>query len=186
MTEEEIRRSISRAINGDKDAFEMIYLHTRDDVYRTVSFLLSNRDDVHDVVNEIYIGLWKSLAQYDQTRPFRSWLHGLIIRQVQDWRRKIWRRWRLSNRHKEMGLEEKDSAAQLDMETRDELITAIHHLPYKLRVVIILRYFHEYSVEETASLLNIPVGTVKSRHHLAVKELRKKYDQERMRSDYVL
>lgn len=184
--EEEIKASIKRALDGDREAFDLIYLHTRDDVYRTVTFLLSNRDDVHDVVNEVYIRLWKSLAKYDETLPFRSWLHGLIIHQVQDWRRKIWRRWRLSHRQKEMGTDRKENVPALDMETRDELMEAVHQLPYKLRVVIILRYFHDYTLEDAASLLNIPVGTVKSRHHLAVKELRKKYEQERMRSDYVL
>jgi RNA polymerase sigma-70 factor (ECF subfamily) len=184
--EEEIKAAVKQAIGGDREAFDFIYLHTRDDVYRTVSFLLSNLDDVHDVVNEVYIRLWKSLPNYDEALPFRSWLHGLMIHQVQDWRRKVWRRWRLGNRQKEMGLAGEESVPALDMETRDELMKAVHQLPYKLRVVIILRYFHDYTLEDTASILNIPVGTVKSRHHLAVKELRKKYDQERMRSDYVL
>jgi RNA polymerase sigma factor, sigma-70 family len=65
--------------------------------------------------------------------------------------------------------------AILQSETQHELISLIRQLSYKLRVVVILRYFHDYSLEEIAEMLQIPVGTAKSRHHLALKELRKRY-----------
>ncbi|MRU04757.1 sigma-70 family RNA polymerase sigma factor, partial [Bacillus anthracis] len=47
-------------------------------------------------------------------------------------------------------------------------------LPYKLKQVIILRYLHDYSQEEVAQILHIPIGTVKSRIHAALKKLRQK------------
>ncbi len=47
-------------------------------------------------------------------------------------------------------------------------------LPYKLKQVIILRYLHDYSQEEVANILDIPVGTVKSRIYAALKKLRQK------------
>ena len=51
-----------------------------------------------------------------------------------------------------------------------KLIELIHKLPYKLKQVIILRYLHDYSQEEVAEILHIPIGTVKSRIHSALKE----------------
>lgn len=178
--EEELQSLIKLSIEGDRAAFEKLYEYTKDDVYRTVSFLVFNKDDVQDLVSEIYIKLLKSLPNYDLNRPFWFWLHGLIVRQVQDWRRKIWRRLHLFDKSKdkfEMPSEVmKIDQVILQKETRNELVYLVQKLSYKLRVVIILRYFHDYHLDEIASLLNIPVGTVKSRHHLAIKKLREKYE----------
>lgn len=68
-----------------------------------------------------------------------------------------------------------DKAVQ-QFEMQHELFSLVRQLSYKLRVVVILRYFHDYSLEEIAEVLQIPVGTVKSRHHLALKELRKRFE----------
>ncbi|GIO28913.1 hypothetical protein J2TS6_00540 [Paenibacillus albilobatus] len=66
--------------------------------------------------------------------------------------------------------------AVLQSEMQHELFSLVRQLSYKLRVVVILRYFHDYALEEIADILQIPVGTVKSRHHLALKELRKRFE----------
>jgi len=58
-------------------------------------------------------------------------------------------------------------------ETTRELLELLNHLSYKLRIVVVLRYYHEYSLTEISELLAVPLGTVKSRHHQALKELRK-------------
>ncbi len=177
--EKDLQHWLKLIINGERSAFEKVYEYTKDDVYRTVSLLVIDKNDVCDIVNEIYMQMLKSLPNYDLDRPFRYWLNGLVFRQVQDWRRKIWRRLRFNNYHTliEMGKEpvETDQAV-MQKETRNEIISQVQKLSYKLRVVIILRYFLDYNLEEIASLLNIPVGTVKSRHHLAIKKLRKKHE----------
>ncbi|MGZ4031451.1 MAG: sigma-70 family RNA polymerase sigma factor [Tumebacillaceae bacterium] len=174
MTNIELHHLLDKLVAGDQAAFEAVYEHTIDDVYRTVAFLVFDRQDIQDIVNEVYIQMWKSLHTYDRTRAFRFWLHGLVVRQVQDWKRKVWRRLRLLDRKKSLEVEEfaETDRTVLQSETRQELSDALQHLSYKLRVVIILRYFHSYSLEEIATLLHIPVGTVKSRHHLALKKLR--------------
>ncbi len=168
---------VQRLMAGDQAAFEAVYEHTCEDVFRTVTFLIGNTHDVHDIVNEVYIEMWKSLPSYDPSRSFRFWLHGLIVRQVSNWRRKRWRRFRLLDRSRLLEKAEpaKADEAILREESQEEQMAAINKLSYKLRVVIILRYYHDYSLDEIASLLGIPVGTVKSRHHLALKQLRKNY-----------
>ncbi len=177
MTETELHTWIKRSIEGDHDAFSVLYEHTLDDVYRTVTFLVNNKQDVYDVVSEVYIQLWNSLPNYDPGRPFHHWLHGLVVRQASNWKRLCWRRFRLIERNR---LQEEVSVRPTDEtilreEAASELMDAIRKLSYKLRVVVVYRYFHEYSLEQIATLLDIPVGTVKSRHHAALKEIRKQY-----------
>lgn len=176
---------------GDRAAFRYLYEATVHDVYRTVVFLTSHPQDIEDMMSEIYIKLWASIDSYDMNRPFRPWLHGLVIRQIQDWRRKVWRKFRIIE--KQTRLESVPERPNIEkaivaQETSQELLQAVHSLSYKLRMVILLRYFHEYSLNEIAELLEVPLGTVKSRHHLALKQLRRHsiiLEEEREEHAYV-
>ncbi|WP_235847637.1 sigma factor [Paenibacillus tuaregi] len=84
--------------DGDRQAFHSLYDATYQNVYRTVSFLVDHQQDRKDVMNEIYMQMWTSLDNYDTTRPFQFWMHGLVIRQVQRFRVKNWRRFRIFER----------------------------------------------------------------------------------------
>lgn len=178
MNDKELLLWLDKARLGDESAFELVYQATHQDVYRTVAFLVYNKQDIEDIVNEIYMRMWRSFPKYDPNRPFRFWLHGITVRLVQDWRRKAWRRIRLFERNRQMTSEQFDwtDEAVLQSEMQHELFSLVRQLSYKLRVVVILRYFHDYALEEIADILQIPVGTVKSRHHLALKELRKRFE----------
>ncbi|GIN87168.1 RNA polymerase sigma factor [Heyndrickxia sporothermodurans] len=177
MDENEIQNWLEQMADGDQTAFEHIYALTCKDVYRTISFFVVDKQEIDDLVNEVYIQMWKSLHNYDRVRSFRFWMHGLIIRQVQDWKRKKWRRFRIFEKKKiflqESYVSDKET---LQIETQNELVELVESLSYKHREVVILRYFHEYSLNEIALLLEIPIGTVKSRLHIALKLLRKEIE----------
>jgi RNA polymerase sigma-70 factor (ECF subfamily) len=176
MTDEELTDSIRRMSNGDSEAFQTLYELSIHHVFSTVSFLVNQKQDVCDVVNEVYMELFKSLPSYNFQKTFRSWLNGLIIRQTSNWNRKNWRRTRLNERSKlsETGhIPEPDSKKIFLMnEQCDELFALVQKLSYKHRVVIELRYYQECSFEEISEIIGIPVGTVKSRHHFALEKLR--------------
>ncbi|MCM3748751.1 sigma-70 family RNA polymerase sigma factor [Paenibacillus pasadenensis] len=176
MNDKDLLPWLEKATMGDESAFQLVYQATHQDVYRTVAFLVYNSQDIEDIVNEVYMRMWRSFHMYDPNRPFRFWLHGITVRQVQDWKRKAWRRIRLFERNRQMTDEQFDwtDKAVLQSETQHELFSLVRQLSYKQRVVVILRYFHDYALEEIADMLQIPVGTVKSRQHLALKELRKR------------
>lgn len=161
---------------GDQKAFQSLYEATYKDVYRTIAFLVFDKQDVEDIMNEVYIQMWSSIHNYDPNRPFKFWLHGLIVRQVQNWKRKMWKLIRIFEREKSMVQEDFECIDKdiFQIEINEELMSMIKKLSEKLRIVVILRYFNDYSLEEIAKMLEIPLGTVKSRHHLALKELRKK------------
>ncbi|MBU7318878.1 sigma-70 family RNA polymerase sigma factor [Paenibacillus oleatilyticus] len=160
---------------GDQQAFQTMYDATYRDVYRTVSFLMDHQQDREDVMNEIYMQMWTSLANYDTNRPFHFWLHGLVIRQVQRFRVKSWRRFRIFERIRIFSREEHhwDEPTVIMEGTNREISQAIQKLTDKQRTVIILRFFHDYTLEEIATLLGIPLGTVKSRYHAGLQALRK-------------
>ncbi|CAM3322354.1 sigma-70 family RNA polymerase sigma factor [Brevibacillus invocatus] len=166
---------LTKMKDGDQQAFHTLYDATYQDIYRTVTFLVDHQQDREDVMNEIYMQMWTSLENYDMNRPFHFWLHGLVIRQVQRFRVKSWRRFRIFERIRIFSREEHhwDHPTVMTEGTNLEITQAIQKLTNKQRTVIIFRFFHDYTLDEIATLLDIPLGTVKSRYHAGLQALRK-------------
>lgn len=179
----EYSQLITRTLAGSREAYGELYEATIRDVYRTVRFLVSGPSDADDVVQDIYLELHRSLAQYDETRAFRPWLMGLVMRQVHAYRRKGWRQLRITKKAEQTGeLQDADFAGEvIDRLSSRVLMDKVNSLPYKLRQVIVLHYLQEYSQEEAAAILDIPLGTVKSRIHAALQKLRRKQKADTIR-----
>jgi RNA polymerase sigma-70 factor, ECF subfamily len=168
---------IGRMKAGEMDAFDEVYRLTIDSIYRTVYMMMPYKPDVDDIVSEIYVQLWRSIHNYDFRSPFQFWLNGLVFRQVKNWKLKAWKRFNLLHKKKLLETEHHElmDSSVLANERNQQLIQVIHGLSFKLREVVVLYYFHEYSLKEIAETLEIPIGTVKSRHHLAIQKLRSTY-----------
>ncbi|AIQ58085.1 sigma-70 family RNA polymerase sigma factor [Paenibacillus borealis] len=190
MTEEELHGCLQRLKEGDKDAFTAVHDSIKQQVYGTVCLLVDRQGDVADVVNEIYIELFRCLPQYDRNRPFGAWLNGMIVRQCSNWSRRSWRRLRIQIRSRENASEVLLPGADtplIEQEQRGELLQLVAGLPPKLRSVIVLRYYGECSFDEIATALEIPLGTAKSRHHKAMRKLRQHAvftEEDEMKGDY--
>ncbi|MGG4142310.1 sigma-70 family RNA polymerase sigma factor [Paenibacillus algorifonticola] len=184
MKDQDIHPWLTRMIQGDSEAFRYVYEATSDHVYRTLDLLLNNREDADDVMNEVYMQLFKSLPSYQTTQPFRPWLNGLLMKQASNWRRKQWRKGRLLERLKLFQHSGHDQAVADDAfqaeEQRLEMMNLINRLSYKLREVIVLKYYQHCTLEEIAEVLQLPLGTVKSRQHAALRKLRQLTEQQGM------
>ena len=165
---------IERILSDDKQAYNELYERTIPDIYKTTRFLIEDKADVDDLVQEIYIQLFKSLKKYDTNRPFKSWYMGIVMKQIQSYRRKRWMHVRIIKKAETL-----KQPAVLDFSnevvdklTNQELVELVTQLPYKLQQVIILRYLNDFSQDEVARILEIPLGTVKSRINAALNKLR--------------
>ncbi|MBS7530882.1 sigma-70 family RNA polymerase sigma factor [Hazenella sp. IB182353] len=169
---------IQRLKKQDIRAFDELYSATIKDVYHTVYILASNKQEVDDIVSEIYYQVWKSIHNYNESLPFPHWLNGLVFRQVKNWKRKAWKRMQLFRKKMILETEQFDSIDDdlLKDENKQLLLSLLENMSYKLKEVLVLYYFYEYSQKDIASVLDIPIGTVKSRHHLALKHLRKLFN----------
>lgn len=173
---DDIRYWIGRHLDGDPRAFEIIYDLTIGKVYKLVYFLIGNKAEAEDVVQDAYMQLYRSMHHYDRSRPFDKWLNGIIVRRVSDYRQKRWKLSRLM--HKAIQFESEDTVefedAIVDSVANEQLLRHIQSLPMKIKTVIILYYLNDYSQAEVADLLGIPTGTVKSRLNRGLEQLRKK------------
>jgi len=162
---------------GDYSAYGELYEDTVADVYRTVRFLLKSATGAEDLVQEIYIQAYRSLERFNTECNFRPWLMGIAMRQVQNYRRRELIQFRFMQRlRKRDEVTEYDFAGDLVHKLSFKpLMDQVRRLPYKLQQVITLHYLNEYTQEEIAAILDIPLGTVKSRIHAALSKLRQKH-----------
>lgn len=174
FNQNEYSQLISLILSGNQQAYSELYEKTIHYVYKNVHFLIEEKSDVDDLIQDIYIEVYKSLRKYDSERPFMPWIMGIAIKQIQSYRRKKWMRLRIVKK-----AEAFEHAKDIDFTTdvvdqidNQYLIDLVNRLPFKLKQVIILRYLNDHSQEEVAGILDIPLGTVKSRINSALTKLR--------------
>lgn len=161
---------------GNREACGELYEKTIQDVFKTVHFLVEEKTDVDDLVQDIYIQVFKSIKKFDFERKFNPWLMGITLKQIKAYRRKKWMVFRTVKKVEEFK-EEKEldfSTEVIEKITNKQLVKLVDELPYKLKQVVILRYLNDYTQDEISVILKVPIGTVKSRINAALTKLRTK------------
>ena len=167
---------VRRAQAGDKVAFaELIEAHEKV-ALRLAWLLTGNPADAEDAVQN---GLVKAFFALDRFRPeaqLRPWLLRIVANEAREGRRSKTRRARLAVRLSEQqpvgNAAPSPQAAVVAAEERDRVLTAVEQLSERDRSVIVCRYFLDLSEQETACVLSIRRGTVKSRCSRALERLR--------------
>jgi RNA polymerase sigma factor (sigma-70 family) len=156
---------VEAARDGDVESYGRLVERYQAAAHRT-AFALGARDDTEDVVQEAFVKAFLALGRFRATEPFRPWLLKIVVNEVRN-------RWRWRVRHRTVVLplvgEELPSPAGSpeqaaeEQETIRSLRDAVVALPSHQREVVVCRYLLELSEAETAHVLGIPGGTVKSR-----------------------
>lgn len=144
------------------------------DVLRTAFLFLKDSALADDIFQEVFIKAYKHMHRYRGDASVKTWLIRITINQCKDYMKSGWvKRMLLSfgNREEKGASTLPENIAILNEEKR-RLLDNVLKLSIPLREVIILHYYHELSESETASILGIPRGTVRSRLHRAKAALR--------------
>jgi RNA polymerase sigma-70 factor, ECF subfamily len=169
---------ILRAQAGDRQAFAALFEQYKNLVYKSAYLMLGDAHDAEDVLQEVFVLVHRSLSTYNLHRgAFSTWLHRITINYCLNHRR---RRSLVS-----VSLDEVVSASEFpgaQLAEEEAVWQAIRRLSDKQQAVVILRYYWELSYAEVAQILEIPLGTVKSRLDLALKTLRQSLEKQEFRS----
>jgi RNA polymerase sigma-70 factor (ECF subfamily) len=164
---------ISRAQAGDDLAWQELIETYREDVFRLAYLLLNNTEDAQDITQETFIRTLRYLHRFDETRPFRPWVLKIASNLCRNHKRNLRRYWlavwTFNHEPDEAGLPIEKQIIQ--QEEVSAVLSAIRALRHAEQEIIYLRYFLDLSVAETAEVLNIKIGTVKSRLHRALQQL---------------
>ena len=148
----------------DRSGFEEFVVARRQALLRTAYLLTGSHADAEDLVQTALVKCvpqWKQLA--DRPEPY---VRQVLAREsISRWRR---RRWRETSRD----VLPEQAATAPDLDQRETLRQALGTLPPRQRAVIVLRYYEDLTEKETASVLGIAVGTVKSQARDGLARLR--------------
>lgn len=162
---------IRRAQAGDEEAFGLLFEEYKNLVYRTTYLTLGTAADAEDILQEVFLQVHRSLDGYDPARgAFSTWLYRITVNRCLNWRR---------GRRQTESLDDvaADEAVSIRShadcyEEDDSVRRALDNLSRKLRVVVILRHYWDLSYAEIAEIMDLPLGTVKSRLNLAMNQMR--------------
>jgi RNA polymerase sigma-70 factor (ECF subfamily) len=170
-------RLIRRCQAGDEVAFEALFHQYKNLVYKTAYLMLESRKDAEDALQEIFLKVHQSLSSYQPAKgAFTTWLHRITVNYCLNRRRK--RRFFLFSLDLFSATLRWEGRSPEDQVADQALEEALGKLSDKLRVVVILRYYHELPYAEISTILDVPVGTVKSRLNSALKKLRLRLGDE--------
>jgi RNA polymerase sigma-70 factor, ECF subfamily len=159
------RELAARADRGDSDAFEALYRRHRDWVVSLAGRLSGNRDDALDVLQETFTHLFQRFPGWVLTSTMRAYLYPIVKHLCISAARKRRNVVRLDG----SGVE--PAAPGTPSDWTPEFEQRIAALPEGHREVLRLRFVLEMRLEEIAEALDLPLGTVKSRLHNALKSL---------------
>jgi len=168
--------------SGENAAFGQLVERYHRELYHFLVRFLGNRASAEDVFQETFLQVHQSAEQFDPQRRFRPWLFTIAANKARDLIRSQARRptnplsASISPGDSDSGefIDLMTSAAELPsapMEKR-ELQKLVHDtvtvMPEHLREILLLSYFHQFPYKQISEILDIPLGTVKSRLHAAV------------------
>ena len=177
---------VNRAANGDNKAFEELYHATVKSAFRTANLILSNPNDAEDVVQNAYIKASKKLPELKNPESFENWLKSIVENECKNYIRKEKRIIApfisLKSKAEETAQEPAEAVPQEIMEREDlrnGVTEIINSLSSETRACIVLFHYEDKSLNEISEILNIPVGTVKSRLYNGRKKIEKQFEKLR-------
>jgi len=166
---------IEQARSGDQLAWENLVRAHQEPVFRFAYLLLGDSAEAEDTAQETFLRAYRHLHKFDSARPLRPWLLSIAANLARNRRRSLGRYWAMLRRFYDTSPAAQDHSAEehsLQHSEAQQLWAAIRRLDQTDQQVLYLRFFLEFSVEETAQVMGVAPGTVKSRLHRAIGRLR--------------
>lgn len=177
---------IQRAASGDVSAFERLVSKHQDKIYSFAAALCGNDEDAKDIAQISLLKAFVSIRGFRGTSNFTTWLYRILCNTFKDELKKRQRRRETDfpdddREMDEMALAAKQEKIFHEKETRSLVYKCLREMPKEFSYVILLRDLQDFDYQEISEILNIPLGTVKSRLARARDELRKILARELLR-----
>ncbi len=161
---------VSRAASGDGDAFRALYDRHHRWVANLAYRFCGNRDDALDVLQEVFAYLHRKLPELDLAGKMTTFLYPVVKHRAYDLLRKRQRQARVSGSGEPLdGVPAPNGDSPERRDERSLVRQFLDGLPELQREILVLRFMDELSYAEIGELLDVPVGTVKSRLHNALR-----------------
>jgi RNA polymerase sigma-70 factor (ECF subfamily) len=180
---------LERFLGGEGEAFAALVRRYERELYGFLARFTGDPAMADDVFQETFLKVYQSAALFDRSKPLRPWLYTVAANKARDALRKRGRHPAAPLDATVRGQEGQQTTyadlmpsnipspdeTSLNRETRQAVRDMVEQMPENLRSVLILSYFQELPHKEISEILAIPVGTVKSRLHNAVRMFAEKW-----------
>ncbi|WP_445955891.1 RNA polymerase sigma factor [Yeosuana sp.] len=161
--------------HGDKKAITLLYDYYADAIYGVILKIISDEEIAQDVLQETFIKIWKNSKKYDSGKAkLFTWLYRIAYNSAIDKTRS------LKNKTKnEVQIETSSVYRITSNELNQDVLDIQKHLSSldeKYQIVINALFFEGMTQQEASEELNIPLGTIKSRLKIGLRELKKIYN----------
>ena len=160
---------------GSQEAYELLVARFQQPVYNLIYRLLADPGDAYDVVQEVFLKVFRNIATFRSQSSLKTWIYRIAVNEVHNYRRWIFR-----HKRQEVVLEEEQEGGRsygdtvpdkgrspydcaLDGEKRVLIEEALARINPTFRAAVVLRDVEDLSYEEIADILGVSLGTVKSR-----------------------
>jgi RNA polymerase sigma-70 factor (ECF subfamily) len=167
---------IERLKAGDLNSLGVLFDRHRQMVYRTALAITNDQEAASDLLQDVFLRLYRFVDRIDLERPLQPWLYRMTANLSYTWVKRNHRWYHPledmadwlsgSSRNPPFEVIEK-------LDDWDRVQQAVANLSISHRVVVVLYYLNDLSLQEIAEALEVPVGTVKSRLHYGRQTLKK-------------
>jgi RNA polymerase sigma-70 factor (ECF subfamily) len=185
-------------LDGDQEAFGVLVRRYRRELFNFLARFTGDLAMAEDVFQETFLQLHLSGGTFDLSRRLKPWLFTIAANKGRDAMRKTYRRQAAPLDAKIAGSESQESTyadlmpsnipppdeSLMNLETRQAVQRVVDAMPENLRTVLLMSYFNEFPYKEIAEILDVPLGTVKSRLHAAVQHFARQWKAYASRSGH--
>jgi RNA polymerase sigma-70 factor (ECF subfamily) len=167
---------IQQLQQGSLEALGELYDRYRHMVFRTALAITGDQEAASDLLQDVFLRLYRFANRLDRTRPIQPWLYRMTANLSYTWVKRD-HRWLhpLEDLADWLAGSSRNSPYEIveQWDDWDRVQSAVADLPISQRVVVVLYYLNDLSLQEISEILNVPVGTVKSRLHYGRQALKK-------------
>jgi RNA polymerase sigma-70 factor, ECF subfamily len=168
---------VSECIAGNEDAIDSLFRQYELGVFRLALSIVDDPIEAGEITQETFISAIRALGKYQEKQSFKAWLYTIAVNYSRSHLRKRRAREKLQatlTRIFRIEFEKQDLPEESFIRNEKEaaLWKELNELNEQLRLVVVLRYFHELPIREISGILSVPEGTIHSRLHAAREQLR--------------
>lgn len=163
---------VLQAQSGSREALNELFKTVQEPLFRYIVSLVNEKQLAEDILQEVFIRIYRKLRWLREPQAFRAWCYQIATREAFRYLKRE-RRWTEQVRDEGVLNVLPASEPVYSPELIERLPELVRELSPASRAVIVLYYLHEMSLGETAAVLDIPVGTVKSRLAYGLESLRR-------------
>ena len=163
------RSLVEQAQRGDREAFTRLAFELSDRLFAVAHRILRDFDSAGDALQVTLLRIWRDLPTLRDPSLVEAWAYRVLVRACHDELRKLRRHAPALHLLAVDGAEEDPAISIAD---REQLDRAFRTLTVEQRAAIVLQYYRDLTMTEIAEVLQVPIGTVRSRLHYAKRALR--------------